>query len=59
MNKTITVLTKDVYGQEKIYPVSEEAIKLAKLAGTKTLTPAAIQIIKSLGYSIIEQPRSY
>jgi hypothetical protein len=59
MNKTITVLTKDVYGQEKIYPVSEDAIKLAKLAGTKTLTPAAIQIIKSLGYSIIEQPRSY
>jgi len=59
MNDTITVQTKEVYGHEKIYPVCDTAIKLSKLAGTKTLTPQAIQIIKSLGYLIYEVPRSH
>ena len=59
MTNTITVQTKEVYGHAKIYPVCDTALKLARLAGTKTLTPQAIQIIKSLGYSIYEVPRSH
>ena len=59
MNDSITVQTKDIYGHEKIYPVCDTAIKLARLAGTKTLTPSAIKIIKSLGYTITEVPRSH
>jgi len=57
MTQTIIVRIKDVYGTQTVYPVCELAIGLAALAGTKTLTPAAIKIIRSLGYQIaIESP---
>jgi len=49
---TITVEIKNVYGNETIYPVCDTAKKLAKLTGNKTLTLAAIQTIKELGYTI-------
>jgi len=57
MTQTIVVRIKDVYGTQTVYPVCELAIGLAALAGTKTLTPAALKIIKSLGYQIaVESP---
>jgi hypothetical protein len=57
MTQTIIVRIKDVYGTQTVYPVCELAIGLAALAGTKTLTPAALKIIKSLGYQIaVESP---
>lgn len=59
MIELITVQTKEVYGHAKIYPVCETAQRLANLAGTKTLTPQAIKIIKELGYGITEQPRNH
>lgn len=55
----IEVQTKDIYGQAKIYPVCDTAKMLARLAGTKTLTPASIVLIKQLGYSITESRRSH
>lgn len=51
----ITVEIKNVYGNQAIYPVCDQAKKLAQLAGTKTLTMESIRIIKSLGYEIKQQ----
>lgn len=48
----ITVRIKNIYGEEKAYPVCETATKFAALLGTKTLTKAALRQIKDLGYQI-------
>jgi hypothetical protein len=48
----ITVSVKHVYGNELIYPVSENAKLLAKLTGKKTLTRDALATIKKLGYEV-------
>lgn len=48
----ITVQIKTVYGNETIYPVDDSAKAFAKLAGTKTLTRSALQMIKALGYDV-------
>ena len=54
--KTITVKIKNVCGEEKVYPVSDEAILFACIAGTTALTNSTINMIKQLGYSIwVEQ----
>ena len=52
--KTIAVTIKTVYGCPVVYPADETARQFAKLAGTKTLTLAALQNIKDLGFSIVE-----
>lgn len=48
----ITVTLTNVYGEIKIYPICEKARLFARLAGTKTLTDRAIEMIKELGYSV-------
>lgn len=48
----ITVSIKSVYGNELIYPVSENAKQFAALTGKKTLTRQALGIIKRLGYEV-------
>lgn len=48
----ITVIIKSVYGNEMIYPICDKALAFAKLAGTKTLSHAAIQQIKALGFAV-------
>lgn len=48
----IKILAKSVYGNQALYPNCEKSKLLAKLAGTKTLTKAAIDTIKELGYEI-------
>jgi len=51
--KSITVRVQNVYGKEVVYPVCDGAIAFAKLAGTKTLTDAALDTIQfDLGYSV-------
>lgn len=50
---TITVMRKNVYGNQLIYPVCEKAECLTMLADTKTLSPYQIQIIKALGYKVL------
>lgn len=50
---TITVMRKNVYGKELIYPVCDKAECLTMLADTKTFTPYQIQIIKALGYKVV------
>ena len=49
---SITVKIKNVYGEDKVYPVSERAKMFANIAGTKTLTDYTIAKIKELGYTI-------
>lgn len=48
----IVVRVKMVYGEQKVYPVCDTAMRLVELAGAKTLTPNAIRLIKELGYTI-------
>lgn len=48
----ILVQIKTIYGNETIYPVDTPAKLFAKLAGTKTLTRAALRTVKELGYEI-------
>jgi hypothetical protein len=54
----ITVSIRNVYGNETIYPVCDKAKAFAALAGTKTLTRAALEHVRALGYSInVQQPQ--
>jgi hypothetical protein len=55
---TITIKIKNVYGSTTYYPVCPRAQLFASIAGTKTLTQAAINDIRSLGYAINVQPQT-
>lgn len=48
----ITVSIKSVYGQDRIYPVSETAKLLTSLTGKNTLSKEALATIKQLGYEV-------
>tara|TARA_E500000305_G_C3881510_1_gene169972 strand:+ start:404 stop:595 length:192 start_codon:yes stop_codon:yes gene_type:complete len=50
--KAIVVTKKNVYGQDKIYPVCDHAKLLAELAGTKTLSEYSIKLIKKMGVKV-------
>lgn len=52
MNNTITVMIKNNYGVYHIYPVCPKAQDFAEIAGTKTLTPYVLKLIRSLGFEI-------
>ena len=52
----ITVRIKNVYGEDKAYPVCPHAKTFAEIAGTRTLTPETLHRIKRLGVEItVEQ----
>jgi hypothetical protein len=55
---SITVQVKNVYGNELIYPVCEQARLFADIAGTKTLSRTVVSQIKRLGYTIQVEQRS-
>ena len=48
----ILVQIKSVYGQDKIYPVCDNAKTFAEMVGQQTLTHHNIAHIKKLGYAI-------
>jgi hypothetical protein len=56
MNNTITVKIRNNYGVDYIYPVCPKAQDFAEIAGTKTLTPYVITVIKNLGFKVLVQP---
>jgi hypothetical protein len=58
MQTVVQVHVKSVYGEDKVYPVNEAAETFARIAGTKTLTPQTMMLIRQLGYTIelTEQP---
>ena len=50
----VVVEIREVYGVRKAYPVSESAKVAAQLAGTKTLTGAALELCRDLGLAVSE-----
>ena len=48
----ITIRVADQYGNKVFIPACDNAVKLAALAGTKTLTLKALGIIKELGIDV-------
>ena len=49
-DKTLIVKKKNVYGNELIYPVCQNAILFSCIAGSKTFCSTTISNIKKLGY---------
>ena len=54
----IEIISRNVYGNRVIYPHCATARNFARIAGTKTLTLAALQQIKNLGFEIVEHHES-
>ena len=50
--KPVTVSVRRIYGLPVIYPACEASRLFADIAGTKTLTRAAVAKIKDLGYAV-------
>jgi hypothetical protein len=50
--QSITVELKSIYGVQAIYPACHASKLFADIAGTKTITRAAVAKIKALGYSV-------
>ena len=57
-DKTLIVKKKNVYGNELIYPVCQDAILFSCIAGTKTFCSTTIANIKKLGYKFETQAPS-
>lgn len=58
--RTCQVKVRCTYGQDRVYPASPDAFRLARLAGTKTFEPRHLDVIRELGYEITmasESPR--
>lgn len=53
---TISVILKNVYGNELIYPNCTRSKLFANIAGTKTLSRYTIEKIKAMGYTITITP---
>ncbi len=53
----IEIEIRNVYGENKAYPMNREAQGFAKIAGTKTLTRYALRHILEMGLTIVEVDR--
>ena len=54
----ITIKTKSVYGIMQAYPACPQSKIFCDLTGTKTLTRAALEAIKKLGFEIEQQAQT-
>ncbi len=57
MNRTVTIRIRDVYGVPTYYPVNSAAHHFAEIAGTKTLRPRDLSVIRELGFTIETEQR--
>lgn len=48
----ITIEVRNIYGEDKVYPVCERAQHFARLLDQKTFTTANLANIRLLGYSV-------
>ncbi len=48
----IIVQVRNQYGNDRVYPVCAKAFRFADIAGTTTLSPAALKNIADLGYTV-------
>ena len=53
--KQIIVEVKNVYGNDLVYPVCQDAISFASISGKTTLTSDALRLVQTLGYEIVVQ----
>lgn len=53
--RTVTVTVRRIYGMPVIYPADANARAFAAIAGTKTITPAALRHIRALGFDVNEK----
>jgi len=51
----IIIQVKSNYGALTAYPICPTSKAFAEIAGTKTLTTQALQIIERMGYEIVQQ----
>lgn len=49
---TLKLQVKQVYGQDRVYPMNETAQKLVAMMGRKTFTPAEVQTLKDIGFTL-------
>ena len=49
---TLRVRLREVYGKPAIYPVCKQSKALAEIAGTKTLTPHALNVARRMGFTV-------
>lgn len=52
MNTTIAIQLKATYGRTMAYPANEQAERLARMLGAKTLTPAALKAAIEMGFTL-------
>ena len=52
MDTILEVQVRTVYGTDRIYPINEQARKVAELVGRKTLTKDDLAKLKDLGFQI-------
>lgn len=48
----ITVQVRNVFGNNLVYPMDENAIQFSRLTGRKTFTAADLRVVKALGLSV-------
>lgn len=48
----ITVMVKNVFGNDTVYPVDDTAKLFCELTGRKTFTPKDLYTIRQLGYTV-------
>ena len=53
----VEIQIRNVYGNEKAYPVNDTAFAVARIANTKTLTRAALAGVLQMGLPIVEIDR--
>ena len=59
MNLIVEVKIKNIYGEDRIYPVNHMALEFIKLIGKKTFSNANISTIKQMGYEIVVAPTRF
>ena len=53
----VQIQIRNVYGEEKAYPVNTAAACIARIAGTKTLTRNSLVHVLAMGMMIVEIDR--
>ena len=53
----VQISIRNVYGEEKAYPVNNAAACFARIAGTKTLTRTTLLNVLAMGCTIVEIDR--
>ena len=48
----ITVQVRNVYGNDLVYPLDDQAALFASLVGAKTFNAKQVRTIRALGYAI-------